>query len=388
MKIALVHNAYGKFSGEEAVVRDTTDLLRAKGHEVASFFRRSAQIPEMQFGELRAFFSGLYNPASRAAFERFLDEKQPDVVHVHNVYPLISPSVLPMAKVRRVPVVMTVHNYRMVCPNGLHFVDGKVCERCIGGREYWCVLKNCEANIAKSIGYAARTWWARVRRYFVDNVDVFICLTEFQRNRLASAGILPEQMVVVPNMVTADSIEGVPGHGEYVGFSGRLSAEKGVSTLLMAARINGSIPFAAAGSYHRIPDLKKKAPANLKLLGYCDRTAMQDFYKNAKIAVLPSIWFEGFPTVIVEAMLHARPIICSDIGGLSEIVQDGVTGLLACPGEPEDLAAKIRYLWERPDLCRQMGEAGREKALKEYSAERCYELLIKAYEKAAALCAS
>lgn len=132
-----------------------------------------------------------------------------------------------------------------------------------------------------------------------------------------------------------------------------------------------------------MPGIRHDAPANLEFIGYRDE--LSSFYANARIIVLPSICFEGFPGVIAEAMLHAKPVVCSRIGGLPEIVDDGVTGLLSEPGNAEDLAGKIRYLWDRPALCREMGQAGREKVLREYSPEKYYERLMAVYEQAIAL---
>lgn len=343
-------------------------------------------MPAIWLGALRAFFSGIYNPWSRKQFRDLLRRECPDIVHVHNLFPFISPSILPEAKSAGIPVVMTVHNYRLVCPNGLHYVNGRICERCVGGHEYWCVFKNCAGAFGKSLGYALRNWRARVCRFFQNNISVFACLTEFQRNRLIQSGFSADQLVVVPNMVQISDKELPIQDGEYIGFSGRLSKEKGISTLVEAAKKCRDIPFSAVGGYSSTPGLIAGIPDNFKLLGFCVGEKLEIFYLRAQVIVLPSICFEGFPTVLIEAMLASKPIICSRIGGLPEIVEDGVTGLLVEPGNAEDLAEKIRYLWRRPELCRQMGAAGREKALREYSPDKYYERLMGVYKKARELC--
>ena len=389
MKVLLVHNAYGVFSGEEAVVRDIRGLLLAQGHKVLSFERSSTEIGFMRFGSLKAFLSGIYNPWSRRRFRDFIKETKPDIIHIHNLFPLISPSILAEAKKANLPVVMTVHNYRLICPTGLHFSHGEICERCSGGQEQHCILHNCENSIVKSAGYAMRNWWARKQRYYLDNVSMFACLTEFQKKRLVSAGFEAERMEILPNMVqTPIASDAMDGGGEYVGYVGRLSPEKGISVLVHAARLCRDVPFTAAGAYDRMADLSSQVPENFTLLGHCDRRALADFYSKAKIIVLPSVCFEGFPTILVEAMLLGKPIICSNIGGLPEIVDDEVTGLLVKPGDADELAQKIRYLWNNPELCMRMGEAGREKALREYSEGRYYKRLMDIYQEAIAVCNS
>ncbi len=382
MNIFLIHNEYATFSGEEAVIESTSRLLEERGHEVLRFIRSSAEIPNMHFGKIRAFFSSLYSFSSKKAIRRLLAKHKPDIVHVHNVFPLISPSVLGECCRAGVPVVMTAHNYRLACPNGLHMVDGQVCEKCRRGKEYWCVLRNCEGSLCKSIGYALRTYTARKFRLFVDNVTMFAPLTEFHRNRLISEGIPPERITVIPNMVSVE--HGVKSYplGEYVAFVGRVSPEKGIDTLMQAAKKCPDIPFRIAGSYERMPYVVKEAPKNCTFIGHLMRTKLEEFYRSARILVLPSIWYEGFPVILVEAMVYGKPVITSRIGGMPEIVDDRITGLLFESGNSDDLAEKVRHLWNRSDLCRKMGQAGRKKAFREYSPEKYYERLMTVYEKA------
>jgi len=385
MRICLVHNRYGSFSGEEAVVEATAHLLSEKGHEVVEFVRSSAEIGQMRLGKARAFFSGIYSWSAKRRMRHLLNKHRPDVVHVHNLYPLVSPSVLGKCRRAGVPVVMTVHNYRLICPNGLHMTAGQVCEKCRGGCEYWCVLRNCEGSLPKSIGYALRGWVARKRRMFLDNVTMYAALTEFQRQRLIAEGFPAERIAVIPNMVGGDGYAAEAAGGDYVAYVGRMSPEKGVTHLLSAAKRLPDIAFKAAGGYDRMPHLPGEAPANFEFLGQLGTELLNGFYSQARMLVLPSTCFEGFPMTIAEAMVRGKPVVCSRIGGLPEIVDDGVTGLLFEPGKAADLAEKIRFLWDRPDVCRKMGQTGRKKALREYSPEKYYERLMAVYEKAIAL---
>jgi glycosyltransferase involved in cell wall biosynthesis len=277
---------------------------------------------------------------------------------------------------------MRCANYRLICPNGLFLQEGRICEKCVGGREWWCFLSNCEASRFKSLGYALRNYIARMRRYFLDNVSIYYAQTEFQRTRLIQEGFPEDRICVIPNMVASKEVETAKDPGQYVGFVGRISPEKGVDTLIEAARACPDIQFKAAGSYNRVPDIVTKAPHNFNFSGHLDKEPLDKFYVNSRIIVLCSICYEGFPSVLLEAMLHGKPVISSRIGGLPEIVDEGVTGFLFEPGNAQDLAQKIRYLWNSPDLCRQMGRACREKVLREYSPDAYYRRLMSAYKSA------
>ena len=384
MKICMVHNEYGKLSGEEIMVSRTVDLLQDNGHEIFTYFRKSSEI-KTAGNKVRALLSGIYSRKSRQQFREIIKQNRPDIIQVQNVYPLISPSVLVEAKRQNIPVVMRCANYRLICPNGLLMTNGRICEKCCGGQEYWCIFRNCEKNYLKSLGYALRNYIARKKKYFLNYVTAYYAQTEFQKQKLIAEGYPAARITVIPNMVDSTGIEVSDEQGEYIGYVGRISPEKGLQTLVGSARACSDIQFKAAGSYARMPQLPQQAPNNSKFLGHLNNGQLGQFYNNSRMIVLPSIWYEGFPSVVIEAMLRQKPVICSHIGGLPEIVEDGVTGLLFEPGNADELAEKIRYLWDRPELCRKMGRAGREKALREYSPEKYYERLMAVYEKAMAL---
>lgn len=382
MKMYLVHNSYGKFSGEEAVVEAQARLLRKNGHEVVEFLRCSEEIFRRRFAKSSAFFSGIYSISSGREIRRLLAENKPDIVHIHNLFPLISPSILPECRKANVPVVMTVHNYRLICPNGLFMAHGRVCEKCRRGREYNCFLNNCEGSLFKSLGYGLRNYVARKKKYFRNNVTFYCAQTEFQKQKLIAEGYPATRIVVIPNMVKDTCVHHINNSGDFVGYVGRVSPEKGISTLIEATAMCPDVLFKAAGNYDRMPELIVQTPDNFEFLGSIQSKKLGDFYALSRFIVLPSICFEGFPSVLLESMIQSKPVIASRIGGLPEIVEDGVTGLLFEPGNAKDLSEKIRYLWGRPELCRKMGQRGREKALREYSPEKYYERLMAVYEKA------
>jgi glycosyltransferase involved in cell wall biosynthesis len=260
--------------------------------------------------------------------------------------------------------------------------SGKTCEKCSGGREYWCVLRNCEKSLFRNVGYALRNYVARRKRFYIDNVTLYAALTQFQRQRLIQEGYPADRIYVVPNMADVNETKVSVELGNYVSYIGRVSPEKGISTFMEAARLCRNIQFKIAGLNVRMPDVSREALSNLEFCGYLKANQLGKFYCKSRIIILPSICYETFGLTLAEAALWGKPVICSRIGGLPEIVEDGVTGLLFQPGNAHDLQAKVRYLWERPELCERMGQAGREKALCEFSAHKYYKNLMAIYEKA------
>jgi glycosyltransferase involved in cell wall biosynthesis len=202
---------------------------------------------------------------------------------------------------------------------------------------------------------------------------------------MVSQGIPAERIVVIPNMIKAPPVMNGRDVGSYVAYAGRVSPEKGIHVLVEAARQSKGIPFQIAGSYARMPEVLHIAPENAQFLGERPPEAMPQFLSSSRFVVMTSVCFEGFPISVAEAMACGKAVICPRIGGLPEIVEDGVSGLLFEPGNAADLADKIRRLWESPELCLRMGRAGREKAIREYSPERYYARLMEAYRMAQAM---
>jgi glycosyltransferase involved in cell wall biosynthesis len=377
MKICMVHNEYGSFGGEEAMLEGICRLLMERGHEVLRFTRSSAEIPKMRLGKVRAFFSGIHSSSAAREFANLIAREKPDIVQIQNVYPFISPVVFKISKQAAVPVVFRCANYRLFCPNGLLHSHGEVCDRCVWGKEYWCVLRNCTGSIPKSIGYALRNACARASGAITKNTTMYYVPSEFQKRKFITWGISGERIAVIPNFINVTERFGRADKlGDYVGYAGRISPEKGLPSLLGAAWKCRDIPFRIAGGLELMPELASSAPPNVKFLGRLTPDDMPKFYANARMLVTPSIWYETFGMVIIEAMIQRRPIIASKIGPITVVVDDNVTGLLFEPSNAKDLAKKIRYLWDRPELCRKMGRAGREKALREYSPEKYYERLM------------
>jgi glycosyltransferase involved in cell wall biosynthesis len=389
MDVLYIHNDYALPSGEERAAEQIVGLLSAHGHAVEWFRRTSAGLLDSSRGKAKAFFCGIHNPAAAAALEATLRRHTPGIALVQNIYPLISPSIFPVLKRWRIPVVMRCPNYRLFCPNGRHLVRGKLCDRCLRpGRELWCALRNCEDNVFKSTAYALRNATARIRGSILKTVHVFLVQSQFQRDRFIRNGMAPGQVDILPGALRVPDLPEPVPLGDAVTYVGRISAEKGIEDFMEAARLLPGIPFIAAGDSRPMPGVRERSPANLTWLGFLEGNDLRELYLRSRIIVVPSRWYEGFPNVLLQAMAFGKPVICSAIGGLPEIVDDGVVGRLCRPGDPRDLADQVRGLYDDPSLCRRLGRAGREKVRREYSLDACYQRLVTVFRKAESLLGS
>lgn len=374
MKILLVHNNYGKYSGEESVVDQMAAMWTGHGHQVVQLRMSTADSRDSLVGKIHGFLAGLYCPKGVRKMRRTLKAERPDVVNVHNLYPFISPAALFECKKAGVPVVMTVHNFRLICPTGLFMRDGQPCELCLEkGNEWGCIRYDCEHSLLKSVGYAARNAVARRSGAYRKCVDRFACITDFQRQKLIQAGFEAAKMVVIPNAVVATS-DYDPTVGTYVAFCGRLSREKGVDLIVEVARRHPEITFKFAGAL-RDPDIVENLPTNIFLVGYLHGEELNAFYRNAAFFVMASRWYEGFPVSILEAAQFGKPTIGPDHGGFTEIIGDGdaAIGRLFAPGDVDALEQQVVSLWNNPSEIAHLGEKAHDKLLREYSTEMIYQ---------------
>lgn len=380
MKILLVHNNYGKYSGEEAVVDKMATMLQSLGYDVAQLRMSTEGLRDSTVGKIKGFVAGIHSPAGVRAMREALRREKPDVVNVHNLYPFISPAALRECKRAGVSVIMTVHNFRLICPTGLFMRDGGPCEYCLTkGNEWGCVKFNCENSLLKSVGYAARNAVARIKRHYIDCIDKFACITDFQRRKLIEAGFPAEKITVIPNSMDAEVAEELKT-GDYVAFCGRLSCEKGIDLIIEVARRHPEIPFKLAGAA-RDMDLIENLPENVELMGYLSGNDLQEFYNNARFFVMASRCYEGFAMAILEGAAYSKPMIAPDHGGFTEIIGTGddAIGMLFEPGNAEALEAAVIRLWNDETLTRSLGLKANEKLKARYSTDviaRQWESLI------------
>ncbi|NTU67267.1 MAG: glycosyltransferase family 4 protein [Chlorobiaceae bacterium] len=377
MKILQLHNHYGSHSGESTVLDAHAGILKSHGHDVRAYTRSSVELERMRFGRARAFFAALYNPASIRKVLDLIDSFSPDLVHIHNLFPLLSPSVLPAIARKGIPIVMTVHNYRLVCPNGLFFNGDGICERCAGGNEWQCLRHNCEAAVLKSLGYSVRNTWARIAGYYSRHVDAFLCLTEFQKRKIVENGIPERRCHVLPNFIQpieehepADS--GTADDRDGLFFIGRLNRQKGADIVIEAARRCPRIRFSLAGDPDPLCVDLGALPSNTRWFGVVDGIEKSSMFRKSRALLFASRSYEGFPMVFLEAMQHGTPVIAPRLAGYPEIVRDGENGLLFDPEDPEGLAGAVRKICGDPAVAERLGLRGRKMLEDEYGSDIWY----------------
>ena len=382
MRILLIHNHYGGISGESTVMEVHKSMFSSHGHQVRCYTRSSVELEAMKFGKARAFFSGFHNPASVREVKKVVEEFMPDVVHVHNLYPLVSPAILPHIRKFGVPVVMTVHNYRLLCPNGLFYNRTGICEECAGGKEWNCVRFNCEESLPKSIGYALRNAWARLARYYLDNVDAFLCLTEFQKQKLIDNGFARDRCFVLPNFIDEEGTEGTDGNGKNEGvvFIGRLNRQKGADLLIRAASEIPQINFNLIGAVDESVVNQADLPPNVACLGVVSEEVKREMIGNARILVFPSRSYEGFPMVFLESMQQGLPVIAPRLAGYPEVIGDNNAGWLFEPENVQDLVDIILQAYGDPSLAQHYGRNGKAVVRSLYSPEAWYINYMKVIE--------
>lgn len=382
MKILIVHNRYSRAGGEEGVVAFQRRLLESRGHSVVMYERSYDEIRRWRFGRFASLFSALYNRRSVREIRELIQKEQPQAAIVHNLFPVISAAVLPVLRRGGVRVLMTLHNYRLVCPVGTFYTRGGICERCghYAGREWNCFARRCEGSLAGSFGYALRGWWSRVRGCFSGNVDRFLALSDFQRDLLSRYTRIPAaRFSVIPNCIDPaampepfDAAANRDRH--YIAYAGRLSAEKGIDLLFKAARQLPDVEFRVAGTVadgYVLPE----PPGNVRLVGQLDKAGLADLYAGARAVVVTSRWYEGFPLSVIEAMYYGAPVVVPRIGGLSEIVDHGICGAIYAPGSASELTEQLLRLIAEPLYADFLGRKGQERVRECYAPGVYYRLL-------------
>jgi glycosyltransferase involved in cell wall biosynthesis len=377
MKILVAHNAYQQRGGEDAVVASEVALLRARGHEVFEYQRHNDELAHI--GRLRAAADSLWSRRTVAELHAIFQQAKPDVVHAHNTFPLISPSLYWAAAQARVPVVQTLHNFRLLCPQAMLLRDGQVCESCLGRTPWPGVVHACyRQSTAQSATLAAMLVLHRGLGTWAHKVTRYIALNDFCRAKFVEGGLPADRIVVKPNFVEDPGAFEAPRQGLL--FVGRLSPEKGVAVLADAAASFAQGVLRVAGDGPMADRLRGCPGATL--LGALAPAAVTQEMSRALALLLPSIWYENFPRTVVEAFACGLPVIASRIGALAGIVEDGVTGLLFEPGNANDLAARCTWALENPDRMAAMGRAARSTYERHYTPALNYLQLMQVYKQA------
>ncbi|MFE6685741.1 glycosyltransferase [Streptomyces sp. NPDC057743] len=392
MRVLVVHNRYGSAqpSGENKVVDQEAALLRAAGHRVEVFERRSDDIAARSLlGKAAVPLLVPWNPAVRAELAGQLRTLRPDVVHIHNVFPLLSPAVLAACADAGVPAVATLHNYTQVCPPGTLQRDGRPCTECVGATPLPAVRHGCYRGsrlatvpLAVSLSVNRRRWWSAVER--------FLCISAAQRDVLVRAGMPAERLAVKHNFVPEPGVRRT-GPGEHLLYLGRLAEAKGVR-LLMAAwdalaasgGVGAPLVIAGTGPLERAVAAWAADRDDVRYVGLLDPARCRQALARSVAVVAPSTWLEAFGLVVVEAMAAGVPTVAAGHGAFVELVEDGGTGLLHRPGEPASLASCIRRIAAEPGRNREMGRAARRRYERDFSPAVGLARLVDAYRSAIA----
>jgi glycosyltransferase involved in cell wall biosynthesis len=325
----------------------------------------------------------VWSRESYRSLAKVLRAQRPDVAHFHNTFPLLSPSVYYACRAAGVPVVQTLHNYRLLCPTATFFRNGRPCEDCAGRVVPWPgVVHACyRGSRGASAAVGGMLTVHRLGRTWTRAVDVYVALTPFNRDKFVQNGLPADRLATKPNFLSADPRPGAHAGG-YALFVGRLAPEKGIATLLEAWHLAGldiSLKIAGAGPvpWHR-------SPPGVAWLGHQPKAAVLSLMRDASFLVIPSEWYEGFPLVVLEAFATGLPVIASRLGALADIVDDGVTGVHFTPGDAVDLASKLTWAAAHPAEIAEFGRAARRKFEAEYTADHNYELLMDVYRLAIA----
>ena len=372
MRFLLVHNNYGKYSGEEAVVDKMAAMFQSHNHTVCFYRLTTEGARDTISDKIKGFTAGIYSHSGVKGIKKILRKEKPDIINVHNLYPFISPAALFECKKAGIPVVMTVHNFRLICPTGLFMRNGKPCEQCLDRKNEWsCIKYNCEHSIFKSIGYTLRNVYARWTKAYLKNVDMFACITEFQKKKLIEAGYDKNKITVIPNSIDAPCSY-TPTTGGYIAYIGRLSYEKGYDLLVEVARKHPEIKFCFAGAQREKNNTE--IPKNVEFKGYLQKKELSKFIQESRFIVIPSRCYEGFPMAILEAACHGKPAIAPNHGGFTEIIGQGenAIGKLFEPSNTDDLDKQIAELWNNQTLTEELGEKAFKKLKKHYDSEVVY----------------
>jgi glycosyltransferase involved in cell wall biosynthesis len=386
MKILILHNRYQHAGGEDAVFQAEVNLLAEYGHVVETLVFDNSDIHSF-VDKLKIGFGSSYNPASAAKLEHSIHGFLPDIIHVHNFFPVASPAVFYVAEKQNIPIVQTLHNYRLLCSNALFFRDGKVCEDCYGkavpldGIRQGCYrsskLQTASLVMMTALHNRLGTWQNRVAQY--------IALTEFARQKFLGShlGLDPSQVSVKPNFSFDPALVMPDQKSDFFLYVGRLSVEKGIVPFLEAVRdIHCPVKILGNGPFVEQVQALSDQYSHIEFLGYRSKDEVLALLKQARALIFPSICYEGFPVSVVEALACGTPVVASNIGGIPEIITDLQNGLLFEAGNIRQMVDTIKLISQEDELWRSMCFNARKTYEARYTPEQNYQMLIQVYRQA------
>ena len=380
MRILVVHNAYQQRGGEDSVVAAEVALLRRHGHDVVEYLRHNDEIAQLP--AWRVASGTVWAPQAGRDLRDIVRQGPVDIVHCHNTFPLISPSLYWAARSEGLPVVQTLHNFRLMCPQAMLLRDAQVCEDCVGRLPWRSVVHACyRGSRLQSAAITCMLGAHRALGTYTDKVNAYIALNEFCRQKFIEGGLPASRLFVKPNFVDRPS---APAAGPREGFLyvGRLSTEKGISVIASALQQVDDIDLRVAGTGPESGQLA--GLRGVAMLGSLTAEQVDGEMLRSQALVMPSVWYENYPRTLVEAFACGLPVIASRIGALAELVKHGETGLLFEPGDPQGLAGALAWARSHPDEMRSMGMQARAHYERHLGAEQNYAMLMDIYARARA----
>jgi len=388
MKILIGHNYYQQRGGEDGFFRSEIAMLKDFGHEVFVYERHNNEIKSDILSKLSYASSLRFSKSSYKQMRSLIRSFKPDVAHFHNIFFVMTPAVLYACKDEGVPVIVSLHNFRYMCINGLFFRGGKPCEDCLHGSRVSGIIHRCYRGSLTFSILATDMINDHWRRHtWTNTVDHFVLETEFTKGKYVQAGISSAKITVLPNFIEKPSYN-TQDKGEYALYVGRLSQEKGIDVLLKAWRNIKGLPLYIVGQGPMQKELERYIEdhglTQVKMLGYLENEDCRKVLARSRFLIVPSVCYENFPRVVVEAYACGVPVLASRLGTLEEIVEDGVTGALFSPNDPQDLADKAMNMIRDDNKYAGLSINARQVYDLKYTPARHYEGLIKIYQGTAA----
>lgn len=389
MKILLIHNSHrsGSSSGDDIVFKKESYLLEKHSHQIIRFNPSNDDFDKSS--SAKKIFTAFQIPWSFSSYSKIKKElikKKPDVIHIHNFFPLLSPSIYHAIHSAGIPVVQTLHDFRFLCPTAFLMRDEHICDECKDGAFIKSIQYGCFKNSRlQSIPVALMHKLHHFLKSYTKKIDAYICLTKSQKTLFLEAGFDNERLFIKPNFIE-DTFEEARSEkqGEYAVFIGRLGKEKGLKTLIEAWKHLPDVPLKIIGDGPDAEEFSSLAHnlniENIDFLGYMPHHECMKLLGEASFLVMPSIWYETFGLTIVEAFSHCKPVVASNMGAMADIVKDGETGLLVEAKNAKDLADKAKWLWNNPEECLRMGQNARREYKEKYTHEKNYEMLMNIYQ--------